>query len=131
MASQILKGILYLLFLLSLCERLVCGTDLSQKTTVDECHCCKLLKTVINKQTDMDKKISEISQQNRNLEKKIDLLVGSSDNCSEGRNVSEYRQGKIIAMVLKIGRLLCWSILWLKFVKPLLCSGAQTNSDLR
>ena len=86
MASQILKGILYLLFLLFLCERLVFGTALSQQTTVDECDCCKLLKTVINKQTVMDRKISEISQQNRNLEKKIDLLVGSRDKCSEGRN---------------------------------------------
>ena len=63
---------------------------LSQKTTVEECDCCKLLKTAINKQTDMDRKISEISHQNRNLEKKIDLLVGSSDKCSEGRKpVSE------------------------------------------
>lgn len=90
MASQILKGILQLLFFLALCERPVCGTALSQKTTVEECDCCKLLKTAINKQTDMDRKISEISQQNRNLEKKIDLLVGSSDQCSEGRKFLEY-----------------------------------------
>ena len=81
MASQTLKGILYLLFILSLCERLVCGTAraLSQKSTVDECDCCKLLKTVINTQ-------NEISQQNRNLEKKFDLLFGATANCSEGRN---------------------------------------------
>ena len=95
MASQILKGILHLLFLLSLCERLVCGTALSQKTTVDECDCCKLLQTVINKQTDMDRKISEISQQNRILEKKIDLLVGSSDECSEGKNAFKYYHHKL------------------------------------
>lgn len=84
MAGQIFKGILFPLFFLSLCERLVCGTALSQKTTVDECDCCKLLETVINKQKDMDRKISEISQQNRNLEKKIDLLLGSKGSCSEG-----------------------------------------------
>jgi len=59
MASHILKGILYLLFFLSPYERLVCGTALSQKITVEECDCCKLLKTAINKQTDMDRKISE------------------------------------------------------------------------
>ena len=59
MTSQILKGILYLLSLLSLCERLVCGNAaLSQKTTVDECDYCELLKTVINTQ-------NEISQQNK------------------------------------------------------------------
>ena len=79
MASQILKGILYLLSLLSLRERLVCGNAaLSQKTTVDECDCCKLLKTVINTQ-------NEISQQNKNLEKKFDLLFGATANCSEGK----------------------------------------------
>jgi len=54
---------------------------------VEECDCCKLLKTAINKQTDMDGKFSEISKQNRILEKKIDLLVGSSDKCSEGRKL--------------------------------------------
>ena len=80
MASQILKRILYLLFLLFLCEWLVFGTALSQKTTVDECDCCKLLKTVINKQ-------NEISQQNRNLEKKFDLLFGATANCSEGKRL--------------------------------------------
>ena len=57
---------------------------------MDECDCCKLLKTAINKQTDMDEKISEISQQDRNLERKIDLLVASKDICSEGRKFLEY-----------------------------------------
>lgn len=90
MANQTLKGILYLSFFLSVCERLVYGVALSERTTVDECDCCKLLKTAINKQTDMDEKISEISQQNRNLERKIDLLVASKDICSEGRKFLEY-----------------------------------------
>ena len=106
MTSQILKGILHLLFLLSLRERLVCGNAaLSQKTTVDECDCCKLLKTVINKQTDMDRKISAISQQNRNLEKKIDLLVGSSDECSEGKNAFEYYHLKLNIYLIEISLL--------------------------
>ena len=30
-------------------------------------------------------------------------------------------QGKTIATVLKIGLLLCWSIVWLEYVKLLLC----------
>ena len=46
---------------------LVCGTD-------NNCAFCQLLKTLVNKQ--------------RDLEKKIDILLGAKLNCSEGRKVS-------------------------------------------
>ena len=45
---------------------------------MDECDCCKLLMTVINTQ-------NEISQRNKNLEKKFDLPFGATANCSEGK----------------------------------------------
>ena len=83
MTGQFFKRSLLLLFF----PCLVCGNALSQQTTSDECDCCKLLKTVTAKQKDMDMKINEIYQQSRNLEKKIDLLLGSKDNCSKGRKV--------------------------------------------
>ena len=67
MAGQILKGILFLLLFPCFCEMLACGTD-------NECAFCQLLKTLVNKQKD--------------LEKKIDLLLGAKLNCSEGRKVS-------------------------------------------
>ena len=67
MAGQILKGILFLLLFPCFCEMLACGTD-------NECAFRQLLKTLVNKQKD--------------LEKKIDLLLGAKLNCSEGRKVS-------------------------------------------
>ena len=33
----------------------------------------------------MDRKMEEISQQNKNLERKIDQLLGAQANCSTGR----------------------------------------------
>ena len=39
----------------------------------------------MSKQNAMSKKIEEISQQNKNLEKKIDLLLGEKANCSSGK----------------------------------------------
>ncbi|XP_078356736.1 microfibril-associated glycoprotein 4-like [Oculina patagonica] len=68
MAGRILKGILFLLFFQFMCESLVCGAGLSQRTTGNGCPICKLLKTLVNKQKD--------------LEKKIDLLLGAKANCS-------------------------------------------------
>ena len=66
----------HLSFFLSICETPVCGTSLSQTMTVEECDCCKLLKTVINKQ-------NEISQRNKNLEKKIDLVFESAQRVGQ------------------------------------------------
>lgn len=66
MAGQILKRILFLLLFPCPCEKLVCGTDY-------DCAFCQLLKTLVNKQKD--------------LEKKIDLLLRAKANCSEGRKV--------------------------------------------
>lgn len=75
MAGRIFKGILCLLFFASLFEVLLCGA----LPTTPNCAICKLLKTLINKQ-------NEISQQNKDLEKKIDLLLEAKANCSEGKS---------------------------------------------
>ncbi len=80
MAGQILKGFLLLLLSQFMCESLVCGSALTQRTTGNGCAICKLLKTLVNKQ-------NEISRQNKDLEKKIDLLLGAKANCSAGRKV--------------------------------------------
>lgn len=85
MSRQIFMGILCLGLLLSLGEVFVRGTTLSQQTTDYNCAFCKLLKTLVSKQNAMSKKLEEISQQNKNLEKKIDLLLGEKANCSSGK----------------------------------------------
>lgn len=74
MAGGILKGVLCLLLFPSCFEVLVCGA----LPTTPNCPICKLLKTLINKQ-------DEISQQNKNLERKIDLLLEAKGNCSEDK----------------------------------------------
>ena len=85
MPRQILKGILFLSLVLTLAEVFVHGAALSQQTTDYNCAFCKLLKTLVSKQNAMDRKMEEISQQNKNLEGKIDLLLGAQANCSTGR----------------------------------------------
>ena len=74
MAGRIFKGILCLLFFPSFFDVLVCRA----LPTTPNCPICKFLKTLINKQ-------DEISEQNKNLEKKLDLLLEANANCSEGR----------------------------------------------
>lgn len=73
MAGRIFKGLLCLLFLPSFFEVFFfCGA----LPTTPNCPICKLLKTLISKQ-------DKISQQNINLEKKIDLLLEAKANCSQ------------------------------------------------
>ena len=85
MSRQILKGILFLALVLTLGEVFVHGAAISQQTADYNCAFCELLKTLVSKQNAMDKKMDDISQQNRNLERKIDLLLGTQANCSTGR----------------------------------------------
>ena len=52
------------------------------------------------------------------------LKTRLSESEAEGEEPANRKarcQGKNIAMVLKIGLLLCWSIVWVKYVKLLLC----------
>ena len=67
MEGRIFKGIFCLLLLLSFSEVFFCGA----LPTTPKCPICKLLKTLISKQD--------------NLEKKVDLLLEAKANCSEGK----------------------------------------------
>ena len=102
MAGRIFKGLLCLLFLPSFFEVFFfCGA----LPTTPNCPICKLLKTLISKQ-------DKISQQNINLEKKIDLLLEAKANCSQGktfilsyRNLGKKISQKSLFLGIKVGRL--------------------------
>lgn len=86
MSRQTLKGILFLALVLTLGEVFVHGAAAVSQQTVDyNCAFCKLLKALVSKQNAMDRKMEEISQQNKNLERKIDQLLGAQANCSTGK----------------------------------------------
>ena len=75
-------------FILSPSDVLVFGARLSQQTTNYNCPICELLKTLVSKQNTMEKKMEEISRQNTNLERKIDVLLGTKANCSAGKTLT-------------------------------------------
>ena len=86
LSRLIFMGILLSFGFLQSRERFVRGQSfLSQQTTDYNCAFCKLLKTLVSKQNAMDRKMEKLSQQNKNLERKIDLLLGAKANCSEGK----------------------------------------------